>query len=561
MEFSELFGKVKEGFSEKTLCDMFTAKNIEGIKKYVCSYFLKLSNARSVLMWIPEEGEFEQLKDEIVKSRYIKSNLMIFVSKNEKWSLSDWFFGLDVPSYRPSLKVNAPTFVAGKHGTKYVNMLPKMPYNETTKKSLKDYPEQVQENVMRIWDHLKIVYCSRKMDQFLYCQKFFASIVAGRKMTTAMYIRSLEGIGKSIWIDFIRSIMGSKLIMQTSDVSILIGKDNGGLVGKVLFVLEEAPCETMGQWKIMDSKLKNYITEPTITIRKLYQDHITVENPISFIVFSNKDAVHIGWNTRRWFQLDVSSEYMGKHEYFSDLRNRMKDTETQEAFFWNCIEIYEQNKDWNEQQERPISSAVKTNISNSAPTIVTFIKERFVLQNKGIDMKSGKLYEMYVEYCKENKINFIVKKAMAIEAWQEIGITYLHQDSRHHNQNWVRCLKEDLLKEFQKRHLLHHTDDFVNEEEQKELEETVEIIQGEKKEPISLEERIIDFAQINKWQKEYREEKEENEKLRIKQWKLIHKIGWDRRKKQVFDIMNNTTSNDLSVASIKENEEVTKIFS
>ena len=61
-------------------------------------------------------------------------------------------------------------------------------------------------------------------------------------MTTAIYIRSQKGIGKSCIIDFLRkSVLGSEVIYQTSDSNILSGRFNGPLQGKMLFVLEEAP--------------------------------------------------------------------------------------------------------------------------------------------------------------------------------------------------------------------------------------------------------------------------------------------------------------------------------
>ena len=65
-------------------------------------------------------------------------------------------------------------------------------------------------------------------------------------------------------------------------------------------------------------------------------------------------------------------------------------------------------------------------------------------------MKSGELYNDYVSYCKENKINYILKKVQAIESW--IELEYKTADTKHHNQNWITCSKEDLYNIFKKNH-------------------------------------------------------------------------------------------------------------
>ena len=131
-------------------------------------------------------------------------------------------------------------------------------------------------------------------------------MVSGKKMTTAIYIRAQKGIGKSCIIDFLRkSVLGSEVIYQTSDSNILSGRFNGPLQGKMLFVLEEAPCATQGEWKVLDSKLKNFITEHTISIEKKGKDQIDVENFVCFILFTNKNSVVFTHDERRYFSPDV----------------------------------------------------------------------------------------------------------------------------------------------------------------------------------------------------------------------------------------------------------------
>ena len=75
-------------------------------------------------------------------------------------------------------------------------------------------------------------------------------------MTVAINIRALKGIGKSCFIEFLyKNVLGEHVYYQTSDSNILSGRFNGPLGdGKLIFVLEEAPCATQGDWKVFAAR-------------------------------------------------------------------------------------------------------------------------------------------------------------------------------------------------------------------------------------------------------------------------------------------------------------------
>jgi hypothetical protein len=82
-------------------------------------------------------------------------------------------------------------------------------------------------------------------------------------MTSNIYIKAQKNIGKFYIIDFLRNnILRNDIIYQISDLHILSGRFNR------LFVLKETLCSIQSKWKVLNSKLKNYIIKHTISIEK-----------------------------------------------------------------------------------------------------------------------------------------------------------------------------------------------------------------------------------------------------------------------------------------------------
>jgi hypothetical protein len=71
----------------------------------------------------------------------------------------------------------------------------------------------------------------------------------GHKMTSALYLRSPEGTGKTIPCDFFRKcVLGEKICYTLSNPKILCGGFNAPLCGKFLVVCEELPSNSEAQW-------------------------------------------------------------------------------------------------------------------------------------------------------------------------------------------------------------------------------------------------------------------------------------------------------------------------
>ena len=74
-----------------------------------------------------------------------------------------------------------------------------------------------------------------------------------------MYVKSIEGVGKSSFIDFfIEYVMGSVHVNGNKDC--LCTSNNMDLVGKVFVVFEGLPVMNKNEWDVFDGKLKDMAT-------------------------------------------------------------------------------------------------------------------------------------------------------------------------------------------------------------------------------------------------------------------------------------------------------------
>jgi hypothetical protein len=62
----------------------------------------------------------------------------------------------------------------------------------------------------------------------------------------------------------------------------------------------------------------------------------------------------------------------------------------------------------------PVTEEFIKNVSNNVSNLLQFIKENFILENEGINMKATKFYEEYELFCMRNKIQHPIKKGNTI---------------------------------------------------------------------------------------------------------------------------------------------------
>jgi hypothetical protein len=91
------------------------------------------------------------------------------------------------------------------------------------------------------------------------------------------------------------------------------------LYGKLFVVFEELKSTSFLEWMNLSNVLKIYITNFTIKINEKHVLIFKCENISLLIVVTNKNAIQLENNNRKWFVLDISNEKCQNIQYFDKL--------------------------------------------------------------------------------------------------------------------------------------------------------------------------------------------------------------------------------------------------
>jgi hypothetical protein len=128
------------------------------------------------------------------------------------------------------------------------------------------------------------------------------------------------------------------------------------------------------------------------------KENSTVPNTVSFIINTNNySALKLSPDDRRFFIPDIVNKKESK-EYYNLLYQYTHDPIVGEAFYMNCREIVNKNLNFDEF-DRPITKKFRDNIVDSVPSTYKFIRETYIMNDLGIDMKFKDLYTDYIGFC------------------------------------------------------------------------------------------------------------------------------------------------------------------
>ena len=147
-------------------------------------------------------------------------------------------------------------------------------------------------------------------------------------------MKSVSGTGKSVICQFILDkVLEPQIVYKTSDPDQVAGKFNSTVAGKLLLYLEEMPKKNNLEWTAIADRFKALIDPGRIDINEKGKPSYNTDNTASIIVNTNRNAVRIDTNDRRWVFLDISDEWVEDHEYFDDLGECIEEPGVGEAFF------------------------------------------------------------------------------------------------------------------------------------------------------------------------------------------------------------------------------------
>ena len=252
-----------------------------------------------------------------------------------------------------------------------------------------EFSDEIKANVEKVLNHIKVVWNSGDQKAYDYTMNWLSHSLTGHKMKTALFLKSGEGTGKSIIIDFlINHVIGKALGLSTTRSDSLM-KFNYHLVNKIFLVLEELPSGGKNQWHSVSDYLKDIITGETVGIEKKYEDVIQVENMISLLILTNNEnCIRFGKDARRYHMCDISHDMVGNTKYFNDLSEILNE-KTGKAFFSYLTELYNGNKKFNESPV-PQTNARKAMKENNITPFLKFVKDEYITYGRSIISSDNK---------------------------------------------------------------------------------------------------------------------------------------------------------------------------
>ena len=479
-----MFGERKDAYSVDTLRNLISKGKIEKAKEYVLDYFARVSNPPGVLSWVPSERKTEHLKDADAKNLFIKR------FKNGDFDIQKWFFIDHSTVYRQNIDAHKKKIYI-KDKQQYINIFEG--YRFTEKKKYSSFDKETKKKVEAIWNHIFIVWASRKEAQYNYIKQWICNVFCGIKMKTCIYLKGNQGTGKSIVTEFIQSVLGMNAVHITSDPDVILGKFNSQIASKILLVLEEMPCSTATSWMSLSNSLKNIVTGKTINIKTKHKDEYETENIVSVIVISNNNALKLDVDDRRNLVGDISKEMVGNDDYFDELIKIVDDEKVQEAFYWYCKEHGDPNF---QEKLIPRTEAKKEMIIENLHPVAKYLKY-FLTQRISIEEPFPEFYDGFKRYCSENKINQTLSNQKVGRFIEDLGFEIKNESK---NRRIVRIHYKDLLRVFSEKDWIGEFDGIEQKTSKRiEYEELKEMYYEDLKERKNFYKRVDDF--LNNYEK------------------------------------------------------------
>jgi hypothetical protein len=389
---SQVFGSTRKAFSLSKLRQLMELDasndnhNFSNTKKYFLTYFAKSLDS-IFYKYEPQENEedglivnMETLKgiwDQIEDTISYKHN-----GASQIFNLKSWF----MKSHHETFKINSDPRMKRFYQSKdteqqYINLSKGFLHKNV--KPYSSYSDKIKSNVEIILNHIKVIWNSKNEINANFCLDFLAHSLTGHKMNVALFLKSGEGTGKSVIVEFlINHVIGDALGLSTSRINQLM-KFNSQLMGKLLVCLEELPTSSKSEWFSVSDYLKDLITGSKIDIEKKFADCVQTVNMMSLIIITNNEnTIKFGKDARRYMMCDISHDMVGNTAYFNNLVNACN-RETGEAFFMYLLERYESNKDFNPSQV-PLTEAKKEMKSRNLTPILEYVKNVFISTEIGL---------------------------------------------------------------------------------------------------------------------------------------------------------------------------------
>ena len=232
-------------------------------------------------------------------------------------------------------------------------------------------------DVSLITNHILDTWCNGDEKLFGYVMMWFADIIQnpGNKPHTALLLTGGQGTGKSVICDVGLSAILGGFYGKSAKRDDIVGKFNGMLVGKLLWLSEES---LFAGDKMSMQVLKDRITSPTIDVEYKGVDKFQFPSYTRFIFTSNMDhATDLEHDDRRFVVLHTSDKYQRNKVYFKKIVDWFRDERGVQKFLYYLLHFKPQDYGWtwDDLMDAPDTEFKRAQIEMSLSTAETFFVE------------------------------------------------------------------------------------------------------------------------------------------------------------------------------------------
>jgi len=295
-----------------------------------------------------------------------------------------------------------------------------------TRKPFKDFDPAIRKAVSVMLDYLCDVLSDGKKDQANYQINWYSSVVKGKKVSTCLYYKGPEGLGKSTFIDFFTAHVIGQAVSVKPSMEVLTTAFNMPLCGKLFVEFAEMPTFSTKQWVGVSGKMKDHITSNSLYFRNVFEKGFEARNLNNYVITTNVNAIkELG---RRYCPLDCSTRFIKNYSFFESIRKQCFNDDVGYAFYNYLMELDTDN--WHEERDMPVTENKLSAIADKLDPLYRFLKDQYILTKKNIKCTVAQLFDEYLEYCLTHGHKTLTKHPFT-DKLREIQIEYRKSDGRN----------------------------------------------------------------------------------------------------------------------------------
>lgn len=448
-------------------------------KEYIKKYFVPLTDGGHAIL---KNGVYDIVEDKVISKVY-------FQRLNTE--LNKYYFKEYTKLRTITYELNKPQLFDDK-----LNRCPQLKH---TYKEYNTFDEKTKEGVQLILNMLKEIWASGDEEIYKYILKWVANMVRGNKNDSCLYLKSIEGVGKSTFTTFLMQYVIGMALCEESGSEPIKSQFNGILAGKLLIIFEELETFSANDWSAVSTRLKRMITSNVMQYQDKNQRAFSSNNINNYILCSNNDAIKDD-NGRRYFIVPLSTHRVCDTIYFGNIKNKCYNDEVGHAFF---SYLYEIDLNGYYSQKFPETKNKLDSYVKRIDSAYLFLKTEYIFKNIPIYIKRKDFYQEYLAYCTTEGIN---KKHGVIDfnnKLKEVGI----KPYKSSGDIKYKVSHNDLLDLASKNHWIHELDEYKKpsteetSDKHNEINDTKEILKDKK-----MDNLLLELEQLKKENEELRKQ-------------------------------------------------------